>query len=419
MPEAVIVTALRTPIGTAMKGTLRDTDAYQLADHIVGATAAELDGSVDRADIDDLILGEGLYGGGVVARHAAITAGPTGDGSVDRADIDDLILGEGLYGGGVVARHAAITAGLTGVPGLAANRHCAAGLAAVQAAAGSIRAGMDRLVIAGGVNSASTSPRFTRRAGEEMVPWFPPTHPDRPDAPNMDMSITVGWNAAVEAGVTREEMDAWALRSHRNAIAAIDEGRFKEEIVPIQTPHGLFDTDEHPRRDTTMEKLAGLKPLHPEIEGFSITAGNACGGNDAAAALAIASDALGLPALGTVRSWASVGVDPARTGLAPVEAIPKALARAGLSLDQVDLFEINEAFAAMCVATIKLLDIDPDRVNVSGSGCSLGHPVAATGARMLVTLTHELRRRGGGIGVAAMCAGGGMGSATVIEVPAP
>ena len=393
MPEAVIVSALRTPIGTAMKGTLRDTDAYQLADHIVGATVTELDSHVDRAAIDDLILGEGLYGGGVVARYAAITAG------------------------------------LTSVPGLAVNRHCAAGLAAVQGAAASIRAGMDRLVIAGGVNSASTSPRFKRRAGEELVDWFPPTHPDRPEAPNMDMSITVGWNAAVKAGVSREEMDAWALRSHRNAIAAIDEGRFKEEIVPIETPHGLFDTDEHPRRDTTLEKLASLKTLHPEIEGFSVTAGNASGANDAAAALTIASDSLGLPALGTVLSWASVGVDPAVTGLAPVEAIPKALARAGLSLADVDLFEINEAFAAMCVATVKLLEIDPDLVNVSGSGCSLGHPVAASGARMLVTLTHELRRRGGGIGVAAMCAGGGMGSATVIsvaggsapltEVPAP
>jgi len=393
VPEAVIVSALRTPIGTAMKGTLRDTDAYQLADHIVGATVTELDSHVDRAAIDDLILGEGLYGGGVVARYAAITAG------------------------------------LTSVPGLAVNRHCAAGLAAVQGAAASIRAGMDRLVIAGGVNSASTSPRFKRRAGEELVDWFPPTHPDRPEAPNMDMSITVGWNAAVKAGVSREEMDAWALRSHRNAIAAIDEGRFKEEIVPIETPHGLFDTDEHPRRDTTLEKLASLKTLHPEIEGFSITAGNASGANDAAAALTIASDSLGLPALGTVLSWASVGVDPAVTGLAPVEAIPKALARAGLSLADVDLFEINEAFAAMCVATVKLLEIDPDLVNVSGSGCSLGHPVAASGARMLVTMTHELRRRGGGIGVAAMCAGGGMGSATVIsvaggsapltEVPAP
>jgi acetyl-CoA acyltransferase len=379
MPEAVIVSALRTPIGTAFKGTLRDTDAYQLADHVVGETVAGL----------------------------------------DSVPVDDVILGEGLYGGGVVARHAALTAGLTTVPGLAHNRHCAAGLAAVQGAAATVRAGMDRLVIAGGVNSASTSPRSRKQIDGEWADWVPPTHPDQPDAPNMDMSITVGWNAAVEAGVSREEMDAWALGSHRKAVQAIDEGRFKEEIVAIETPHGLFSVDEHPRRDTSLEKLAALKPLHPEIEGFSITAGNASGANDGAAALVVASDELGLPALGTVRAWASVGVDPAITGLAPVHAIPKALKRAGISLTDVDLFEINEAFASMCVATIKLLDIDPDRVNVSGSGCSLGHPVAATGARMLVTLVHELRRRGGGVGVAAMCAGGGMGSATVIEVPAP
>jgi acetyl-CoA acyltransferase len=379
MPEAVIVSALRTPIGTAFKGTLRDTDAYQLAEHVVGEAVAGL----------------------------------------DSLPVDDVILGEGLYGGGVVARHAALTAGLPSVPGLALNRHCAAGLAAVQGAAASVRAGMDQLVIAGGVNSASTSPRSRKLVDGEWVDWFPPTHPDRPDAPNLDMSITVGWNAAVKAGVSREEMDAWALGSHRKAVAAIDEGRFKEEIIPIETPHGLFSVDEHPRRDTSIEKLAALKPLHPEIDGFSITAGNASGANDGAAALVVASDAVGLPALATLRAWASVGVDPAITGLAPVEAIPKALKRAGISLSDVDAFEINEAFASMCVATIKMLGIDPDRVNVSGSGCSLGHPVAATGARMLVTLVHELRRRGGGIGVAAMCAGGGMGSATVIEVGAP
>jgi acetyl-CoA C-acetyltransferase len=378
MPEAVLVSALRTPIGTAFKGSLRDTTAFDLADHVVGAAA------------------EGL----------------------DPALIDDVILGEGLYGGGVIARHAAITAGLTSVPGLAQNRHCAAGLAAVQGAAASVRAGMDELIIAGGVNSASTAPRSRLRADGEWADWFPPTHPDRPDAPNMDMSITVGWNAAVKAGVTREEMDAWALRSHRNAVRASDEGRFDDEIIPVMTSRGLFAADEHPRRDTSLEKLASLKPLHPEIEGFSITAGNACGANDGAAALVVASDRLGLPALATVRAWASVGVDPAKTGLAPVQAIPKALGRAGLTAADVGLFEINEAFAAMCVATVRLLGLDPDRVNVNGSGCSLGHPVAATGARMLVTLVHELRRRGGGLGVAAMCAGGGMGSAVVIEVPA-
>ncbi|MEY9836523.1 acetyl-CoA C-acyltransferase [Streptacidiphilus sp. EB103A] len=379
MPEAVLVSALRTPVGTSFKGTLRDTNAFDLGHHIVSAAA------------------EGL----------------------DPALIDDVILAEGLYGGGVIARHAAITAGLTAVPGLAHNRHCAASLASVQSAAASIRAGMDQLVIAGGVNSSSTGPRSRIKVDGELVDWNPPTHPDRPDAPNLDMSITVGWNTAVRAGITRAEMDAWALRSHRNAVRSIDAGHFKEEIVPIETVHGVFSVDEHPRRETSAEKLAALKVLHPEIEGFSITAGNAAGVNDGAAALVVASDRLGLPTLGTVRAWASVGVDPAETGLASVPAITKALARAGLSVSDVDLFEINEAFAVVPVAACRLLDIDPELVNVNGSGCSLGHPIAATGARMLVTLVHELRRRGGGVGVAAMCAGGGMGSATVVEVPAP
>ncbi|GAA4825185.1 thiolase family protein [Streptomyces ziwulingensis] len=377
MPEAVLVAALRTPIGTAFKGTLRDTTAHELADRIVRATAAGLD--------PDLV--------------------------------DDVVLAESHYGGGVVARHAALTAGLPQVPGLALNRHCAAGLAAVQTAAAGIRAGMDRLVLAGGVNSASTAPELSFRGVEGR--WVPPSHPDRADAPNLDMSITVGWNAAVRAGISREEMDAWALRSHRNAVRALDEGRFKDETVPVDTPHGSFEADEHPRRDTSAERLAALKPLHPEIEGFSITAGNACGANDAAAAVAVADERLGWPALATVRSWASVAVDPAETGLTPVLAIPKALRRAGLTVSDVDLFEINEAFAAVAVAAVRRLDLDPDAVNVNGSGCSLGHPVAATGARMVVTLVHELRRRGGGVGVAAMCAGGGMGSAVVLEVPAP
>jgi len=383
MPEAVIVSALRTPIGTAYKGTLRETSALGLADHVVRAAA------------------EGL----------------------DPEQVDDVILAEGLQGGGVIARHAAITAGLVNVPGLAVNRHCAASLSALATAAGSIRSGMDELIIVGGVTAGSTAPRSRVKVGEEWVDWMSPTHPDRPDAPNRDMSITIGWGAAVKAGVSREEMDAWALRSHRNAIRAIDEGRFKEEIVPIDTPHGLFETDEHPRRDTSMERLAKLKVLHPEIEGFSITAGNACGSNDGAAALVVASDRvagqLGRAPLAYVRSWASVGVDPADTWSAPVKAIPKALARTGLTTGDVDLFEINEAFASMCVACVRLLELDPERVNVNGSGCSIGHPIAATGGRMLATLIYELRRRGGGIGVAAMCAGGGMGGATVIEVPAP
>ena len=389
MPDAVIVNAVRTPIGTAFRGSLTETPPEELA-RIVLAEA------VQRSQLDP-------------------------------AAFDDIVLAESNYGGGDLARHAAVEAGLTQVPGQAVNRHCAGSLTAVQVAAGAIHAGMDRVIVAGGVQSSSLNPVQRRRvvgtADDWIEDWASPAHPDTAEAPNRDMTITVGWNTAVEAAISREDMDAWAFRSHRRAVEAIDRGAFDDEIVPVlarQRDGSVkdFATDEHPRRSTSMDKLASLKPIHPEIEGFSITAGNACGANDGAAVLTIASDRLGLPALATVRSWASVGVDPAATGLAAVEAIPKALARAGLSISDVDLFEINEAFAAMCVATVKLLDLDPDRVNVSGSGCSLGHPVAATGARMLVTLVHELRRRGGGVGVAAMCAGGGMGSATVIEVPA-
>jgi acetyl-CoA C-acetyltransferase len=254
-----------------------------------------------------------------------------------------------------------------------------------------------------------------------------PSHRDRPDAPSLDMSITVGWNAAVEAGVTRDQMDAWALRSHERAIAAIDTGAFREEIVAIDVPDGAggtrsFAVDEHPRRGSTIEKLASLAPIHPEIEGFSITAGNSSGLNDGAAALVLVdgalADAEGLEPLAVVRGWASVGVPPERTGLSPTVVIPKVLERVGLSVDDIDLWEINEAFASVCVATTAILGIDERIVNVQGSGCSLGHPIAMTGARMVMSLTHELRRRGGGVAVAAMCAGGGMGTAVVLEVPA-
>jgi acetyl-CoA C-acetyltransferase len=223
-------------------------------------------------------------------------------------------------------------------------------------------------------------------------------------------------------------MDAWAFRSHLRAVAGIDNGSFADEIVPIQITRRdgttfTFAHDEHPRRGSTLEKLASLKPLHPEIEGFSITAGNSAGVNDGAAAIVLTSRSFaqgrGLEPQAIIRAWASAGVPPADTGLAPSIAIPKALDRAGLKIADIDLWEINEAFASVPVAVTRELGIDDAIVNVLGSGCSLGHPVAMTGGRMVLTIVHELRRRGGGTAVAAMCAGGGMASALVLEVPAP
>jgi acetyl-CoA acetyltransferase family protein len=391
MGDAVIVSAARTAIGTARKGTLAGVSAFDLAKYSVA---------------------EALKRSGIPSD-----------------EVDDIQLGESLQGGGDIARYVAVELGVPNVPGVALNRHCASGMAAVQGAAASIRAGMDAVVVAGGTESISTSPSSLKRdpVTGEAGPWMSPSHPATPDAPQFDMSITVGWNTAQRAGVTREEMDHWAYESHMRAVRATDEGRLAEEIFPIEVDRGgetvIFQVDEHPRRETTLEKLASLKPLHPEIEGFSITAGNSSGLNDASAAMVIVDSDYaqehGLEPLAVIRSWASVGVPPAETGLAPTHAVPKALRRAGLTTADIGLVEINEAFASMAVASSRILGFPHDIVNVNGSGCSLGHPVACTGARMVVTLLHELRRRGGGLGVASMCAGGGMGSATVIEVPAP
>ncbi len=389
MTDAAIISTARTPIGRAFKGTLVDVDPFVLGRHVVTA-------AVERSGLDP-------------------------------EAIDDMIIAESLHGGGDIARYIAVEAGLEHIPGAAVNRHCAAGLTALVNAASSIRSGMDRAVVAGGTHSMSTSPRSEIRTPgtADWTSWMSPSHPETPSAPAFDMSITVGWNAAQEAGVSREAMDAWAARSHQRAVAAIDSGAFDDEIVPIEVKAAdgsttTFAVDEHPRRGTTVEKLATLPPLHPEIDGFSITAGNSAGLNDAAAAMVVTdlalAEATGAEPLALVRAWASAGVAPERTGLAPTVAIPKALRRAGLAIDDVDLWEINEAFASMCVATCDVLSIDDERVNVLGSGCSLGHPIAMTGARMVMSLVHELRRRGGGTGVAAMCAGGGMSTAVVLDV---
>jgi acetyl-CoA C-acetyltransferase len=386
--EAVIVSVARTPIGRSYKGTLVGVDAFALAEVVVPA---------------------------VIER-----------GGMPVNDVDDLVLAEVYQGGGVIARHTAVRLGLNEVSGLATNRHCASGLSAVAIAAGSIRAGMDKVVIAGGTESLSTQAGSTKRGPDgAAVPWMSPPNPDTPQAPAWDMPLTVGENTARELGLTRRDVDEWAVYSHARAIASIDAGAFVDEIIPVDVarPDGTtvhFDTDEHPRRGTTVERLAALPVLHPELPDATVTAGNAAGLNDAAAAVALTSDDYaavhGLAPLARVRAWASVGIDPALTGLAPTLAIPKALDRAGLMLADIDLFEINEAFCSVPVAAIRKLGIAPEIVNVNGSGASLGHPIAATGARMIVTMVNELRRRGASLGCVSMCAGGGMGAAMIVEI---
>ncbi|MCJ0949766.1 thiolase family protein (plasmid) [Rhodococcus erythropolis] len=390
--DAVIVAGARTAIGTAFKGTLRDTSAMELAEVVVDA----------------------------VQKRSGL----------DISQVDDIILAESNYGGGDIARHAAVVLGMLQVPGQAINRHCAGGLTAIGNAAGQIISGAERAIIAGGTQSTSTGPIQRWRTPGSTVDeftekWMPPTHPDTAEAPNMDMSITVGWNTAKEVDLTREEMDAWAFRSHQRAVAAVDAGMFDAEIVPVQALQAdgtrkEFAVDEHPRRDSSLQKLASLKVLHPEIEGFSITAGNASGMNDAAAAVMVVGSDLaaeqGLPVLATVKAWAATAIDPALMGLAVLDVIPKVLDRAGITVADVALWEINEAFASVPVAACKKLGIDESIVNVFGSGCSLGHPVAASGARMVISLMNELGRRGGGYAVAAMCAGGGQAGAVVLEI---
>ena len=391
MPQPIIVSAARTAIGRSFKGSLANTAPEEMATTILEA---------------------------VVERSGA-----------DPTSIDDVMFAESNYGGGDLARYAAVKLGMYGVPGQALNRHCAGSLAAVANAAAQVTAGMDRTVVAGGVQSLSMAPLMKVRIPgpqpefEDM--WIPPSHPETPDAPPRDMSITVGWNTAVAMGISRREMDEWALRSHQRAIAAIDDGKFVEEIVALKVAgaDGVvtdFVIDEHPRRDASIERLESLAPLHPEIEGFSISAGNSSGINDAAAAVVVtsveAATSDGLKVLGTVRAWAAAGVEPRDTGLGALKAIEKVLDRAHLSASDVTLWEINEAFASVPIAACREFGLDEELVNIYGSGCSLGHPIAASGARMITTLLYELNRRGGGIAVAAMCAGGGQGGAVVVEV---
>lgn len=389
MGDAVIVSFARTPVGDAYKGSLADTPVVELG-KVAVAEALKRSG-IPADDIDDVMLGEVLQGGGCLARYVALDLGLPPD-----------------------------------TPGLALHRQCGSGLQAVNTAAASIRAGMDRVVIAGGLESMTQAPLTFFKS---PAPWggvtqgLSDSHPETPDAPARVMGITVGENTADSAGITREEMDEWSYHSHRRAIAAIDEGRFADEIVPVEIRDRrgavvrVVDTDEHPRRDTSLEKLAALRPLfRPDGR---VTAGNSSSLNDGAAAMVVVDSDYaqehGIQSLAVVRSWAAAGVAPRDTGLAPTVAIPRAVRRAGLALGDMDLVEINEAFASMAVACSRQLGFAHEMVNVNGGAVGIGHPVAASGARILGHLVLELRRHQKRYGVAALCADGGMGIATVIE----
>jgi acetyl-CoA acetyltransferase family protein len=383
--DVVIVSAARTPIATAYKGSLIGVDAFTLAEIAVGA-------AVERS--------------GVPAEL-----------------IEDIGFGESMQGGGNIGRNVAVRLGMTAVPGVATQRWCASGMAGLQWIAANIAAGMIDCGLAGGTESMSTAPATAKPGPDgQQAMWLSPANEETELAPPFNMARTVGDNTARIAGVTRDEADAWAFRSHQNAVRAIDEGRFKNELVPVPLPGGgEFAVDEHPRRNSSLEKLASLPVLNPMVEGSITTAGNSSGLNDGAAALVLCSrrfaEQHSLEPLGVIRGWASSALDPVETGLGPTKALPKALAKAGLAIGDLESVEINEAFASMAVASTRILGLDPEIVNVNGSGCSLGHPIACTGARMIVTMVNELARTGGRYGAVAMCAAGGMGSATIIERP--
>ena len=384
MAEAVILSAVRTPIGR-YGGALSDVRPDDLAALVI-KEAVERAG-VPSAEIEDVYFG------------AANQAGE------DNRD---------------VARMAALLAGLPqSVAGVTVNRLCASGLSAIVGAAHAIRAGDGELFVAGGVESMSRAPLVTAKpeygdgtTWDTTLGWrFP--NPRMEEMFPLESMGETGENVAELYGVSREDQDAFALQSHRRWAAAHEAGRFADELVPV----GEVDQDEHPRPDTSFEKLATLKPAFRE--GGTITAGNASGINDGAAALVIASDEkareLGVEPLGRFVASAVAGVDPRYMGVGPVPAVQKLLLRAGIAVTDLDLVELNEAFASQSLQVIRELGLDPERVNVNGGAIALGHPLGMSGARLVVTLLHELRRRGGRYGLATLCVGVGQGQAALFS----
>lgn len=391
MPEAVLVSAVRTPVGRAPKGALSTTRPDDLA---TAAICAALDRvhSLDKAEIDDVILG---------------CAQPEAEQGFN------------------IARMAVLRAGLpVEIPGVTVNRLCSSGLEAIALADLRIRAGGARVVIAGGAESMSLVPMGGNKFSPN--PWLAEHYP----ASLLTMGLTAE-RVARHYNISREDQDAFALASHRKALAAQAAGRFAEELIPVTVTTAVpgespaqpaitqmsFSADEGPRSDTSAEALAGLKPVF-HAHG-TVTAGNSSQTSDGAAAAVLMDAArareLGLQPLARLVAYTAVGCPPEEMGIGPITAIPKALQLAGLTLSQIDLIELNEAFAAQALAVIRTLGLDPERVNVNGGAIALGHPLGCTGAKLTATILSEMRRRNARYGLVTMCVGGGMGAAGIFE----
>lgn len=391
MREAVIVSAVRTAVGRSQRGSLKHARPEDLGGLVVGE-AIRRAGQFDPEEIEDVIIG---------------CAMPEAE--------------QGMNLGRIVA----LRAGLPNmVPGMTINRFCSSGLQSIALAAEKIICGSADVMVAGGVESMSMVPMLGNKLAPN--PWLVDHQPDV----YMSMGHTAE-QVAKRFGITREMQDQFAVRSHQRAAAAIAAGKFKEEIVSVtvrnvtvdadgkqRATESVFATDEGVRPDTSLEVLAKLRPAF-HVQG-SVTAGNSSQTSDGAAATVLMSAekavAIGAKPLAVFRSFAVGGVDPDIMGVGPVVAIPKALKQAGLSLSDIDLFEINEAFASQASYVVQHLELDPDKVNVNGGAIALGHPLGCTGTKLTVQILHELRRRGGRYGVVSMCIGGGMGAAGVFEL---
>jgi acetyl-CoA acyltransferase len=390
MNDVVIVSAVRTAVGKAPRGTLRTTRPDDLA-------AIAINGALDRVP------------------------------QLDRGEIEDVILGCAMpeaEQGMNVARVAALRAGMPITSSaMTINRYCASGLQSIAIAADRIRGGGAEVILAGGVESMSYVPFGGNKIS--VNPWLVENYPGS----YMSMGLTAE-RVAAHYGISREQQDQFSFESHQKALAAIAGGRFEDEIVPVTVAsttlngknkvgatEAVFKQDEGPRADTSLEALAKLRPVF-HAKG-SVTAGNSSQTSDGAAAAVVMSAgraaALGIPAMARFVAFAYSGCDPEEMGIGPIHAIPKVLRMAGLTLDDIDLFELNEAFAAQSLAVIKVLGIDPAKLNVNGGAIALGHPLGCTGAKLAATLLREMPRRKARYGMVTMCVGGGMGAAGIFE----